>query len=112
MQKDASPSYKANRCISFQPSNVSAKKKQFLRQTSNDKLIAWGKTRERHENVFFTSFLLTLELTRTIKPKKSASLCYFDTCFMQYIGGVSDRRWHDTLSMSLYDQKVRLSPLF
>ena len=31
--------------------------------------------------------------------EKSASLRCFDTCFMHNIGGVSDRRWHDSLSM-------------
>ena len=36
--------------------------------------------------------------------KKYVSLRYFDTCFMHNIGGVSDRRWHDILSMQYIDK--------
>ena len=36
---------------------------------------------------------------RYYKTKKSASLRYVATCFMHNIGGVSDRRWHDSLCM-------------
>jgi len=35
--------------------------------------------------------------------KEPASLHYFDKCVMHYIGGVSDRRWHDSLSIYCID---------
>ena len=39
------------------------------------------------------------------KTKKSALLCHFEKCFMNKIGGVSDRRWHDSLSMYYIDKE-------
>ena len=39
------------------------------------------------------------------KIKKSTSLRYFDTYFMQNIGIVSDRRWHDFLSIYYADKE-------
>ena len=39
------------------------------------------------------------------KTKKYGSLRYFDTCYMHSIGGVSNRRWRDSLSMYYIDKK-------
>ena len=51
--------------------------------------------------VFIELYLVGTTCTIHIfyKTKKCASLRYVDTCFMHNIGGVSDRRLHDSLSM-------------
>ena len=41
-----------------------------------------------------------------VKIKKSVLLRYFNTCFMHNIGGLSDRRWHDSLSMYYIDNSM------
>ena len=48
----------------------------------------------------------TSMLHHVLQTKKSSSLCYFDTYFIHNIGGVSDRRWHNSFSLQYIDKET------